>query len=160
MNSTLLLHPGGMSHGPAYKPPVSWYVISIALAVIYDAWTLVLRIGFADCIDYRKWRNHCILHITTIKQFVGFIYGVRLVLSCQIQDDLSLYYNPLLTKQFTWSVYIAYWFHISTYTSPHVWGCLHVFCSVCSIRSVYDPTLACLDGVIWNDWLWLLPCFA
>ena len=27
------------------------------------------------------------------KQFVGFIYGIRLVVSCQIQDDLSLYYN-------------------------------------------------------------------
>ena len=33
------------------------------------------------------------MHVSTIKQFVGFIYGIGLVLSCQIQDDLSLYYN-------------------------------------------------------------------
>ena len=33
------------------------------------------------------------MHVSTIQQFVGFIYGIGLVLSCQIQDDLSLYYN-------------------------------------------------------------------
>ena len=33
------------------------------------------------------------LHLPTIQQFAVFIYGIQLVLSCQMQDDLSLHYN-------------------------------------------------------------------
>ena len=33
------------------------------------------------------------LHPSTIQHFVRFINGIRLVLSYQIHDDLSLYYN-------------------------------------------------------------------
>ena len=32
------------------------------------------------------------MHVSTV-QVIVFIYGIGLVLSCQIQDDLSLYYN-------------------------------------------------------------------
>ena len=35
------------------------------------------------------------MHVSTMQQFIGFIYGIGLVLSCQMQDDLSLYYNML-----------------------------------------------------------------
>ena len=33
------------------------------------------------------------MHLSTIQQFVVVIYGVSLVLSCPIQNDLSLFYN-------------------------------------------------------------------
>ena len=33
------------------------------------------------------------MHVSTVQQVIVFIYGIGLVLSCQIQDDLSLYYN-------------------------------------------------------------------
>ena len=33
------------------------------------------------------------LCISTIQQFVIFIYSTQSVISCQIQDDLSLFYN-------------------------------------------------------------------
>ena len=57
-----------------------------------DACTLVLGTGCAVCTYYRKWRNHCILHVSTIQQLWSFmVWG--LVLSCQIQDNLSPYYN-------------------------------------------------------------------
>ena len=36
------------------------------------------------------------LHVSTIQQFIGFIYGVGMVPSCQIQDDPSLYYNIMI----------------------------------------------------------------
>ena len=36
------------------------------------------------------------MHVSTVQQVIVFIYGMGLVLSCQIQDDLSLYYNSLL----------------------------------------------------------------
>ena len=38
-----------MPHGPVNKPPVSWKVISIVLAIIDDAYTSLLGTGCADC---------------------------------------------------------------------------------------------------------------
>ena len=35
------------------------------------------------------------LPVSTIQQLVGVIYGIGLVLSCQKQEDLSLYYNKM-----------------------------------------------------------------
>ena len=35
------------------------------------------------------------MHVSTVQQVIVFIYGIGLVLSYQIQDDLSLYYNTL-----------------------------------------------------------------
>ena len=37
------------------------------------------------------------MHVSTV-QVIVFIYGIGLVLSCQIQDDLSLYYNRSNTR--------------------------------------------------------------
>ena len=33
------------------------------------------------------------MHISTLQQIVVLIYGIRLVLYRQMQDDLSLYFN-------------------------------------------------------------------
>ena len=39
----------GMPQGLVYKPPVSWLVFCVVLAVINEAWALVLGIGCAVC---------------------------------------------------------------------------------------------------------------
>ena len=66
-----------MSNGPVYKTHVIWKVISIVLAVIQDACTIVLGTGCADFTYYRRQRKKYILHISTT-QFVVFMYGKRL----------------------------------------------------------------------------------
>ena len=38
------------------------------------------------------------MHVSTIQQFVGFIHGIGIILTCPIQDDLSLYCNMLAAK--------------------------------------------------------------
>ena len=82
-----------MSHGPVYKPPLNWYVISIVLAVRHDVCTLVLGTGCGVCTYYKKEETaaFCMyqLYNSLLDSFI--VYGI--VLSCQIQDELSLYDN-------------------------------------------------------------------
>ena len=70
----------------------------MVLVIINDACTLALGTGCADYTYYMTQWNHYILHVSTIQQFVLFIYGMMVVLSCQIQHDFSLYYNMVTTN--------------------------------------------------------------
>ena len=78
-----------LSHGLVYKPHINWQVITIVLAVIDDACTLVLGTGYAVCTYY--W-NHGATAFSNIHPVVTVIDDVGTVLSCNIQDDLFLYY--------------------------------------------------------------------
>ena len=87
----------------------------------------MLGTGFAACTYYwRKEPQH--LHVSTIQQFVGFIYGIGLVLSCQIQVDISLYIITVCNM----CTYVVT--NIHTYMTMH--GCLHTCKHIC-IYTVY-----------------------
>ena len=74
-----------MSHGTVYKLHVSWYIISIVIAVIDDGYTLVLGTGYATCTYY--WNKGAIA-LTNIPPVFIVNDDVGIVLSCNIQDDL------------------------------------------------------------------------
>ena len=69
----------GMFHGPVYKPPVSWQIISIVLTVIDDACTIVLGTDCAACTYY--W-NKGATALSNIHPLVTVIDDVGIVLSC------------------------------------------------------------------------------
>ena len=69
--------------------PVNWKVISIVLAVIGDVCTIVPGTGYAACTYY--W-NKGATALSNIHAVIIVIDDVGIVLSCNIQDDMFLYY--------------------------------------------------------------------
>ena len=78
-----------MPHGPVYKPPVSWEVISIVEAAIDYACTLMLGTGCTDCTYYL---NKGATALSNIHPLVIVTDDGSIIVSCNIEDDLFLYY--------------------------------------------------------------------